>query len=360
MGNIDTYVKDIGRKTFQEEPFNDVDNLVISYLVYYDFLDIVPIPAEKKDISVARAAALYRDLVGDTQVTVEPILLEDMGKSVRFRDVRLSDRVDIFSKAKTQFSALHVVLPDGTPYYVFRGIDYSVTGWMEAFQTSYMITPAQKMAAKYLQRLMAREKNPKEVLLGGHSKGGNLALYAAVHLEKEYRDRIRVIYQNDAPGLAPGSYDPKILSEFAGRVKRFSPQFLVIDSLFKKSFPNRIIRAEAKGFNQHEPFTWVVSGTDFVDAEADRLGLKVRAILDRWIASVNLEERKEFIRDFFGVWQAKTDAERNFDISKAGDVLQLAASAWVHASKPARKAMISLVKSVAATADAPLRHKEGI
>ena len=348
MGNIDTYVKKTGQKTFDQEPFNNVDNLIISYLVYYDFRGIVPTPGQGGDLSVAQAALQYNKRVGDSQKTVRPILLKDMAESVRFKDMRLSARVDIFAKGKTQFSALCVKLPDGTPYYVFRGIDYSVTGWKEAFQTSYMETPAQKMAAKYLNRLLSKGKLPDKILTGGHSKGGNLALYAAVHQKKEYRDRIRTIYQNDAPGLAPGSYKPEILAEFKGRVKRFSPEFLLIDSLFKDSYPNRIIRSEYKGFNQHEPFSWIVEGTDFVDApQADPAALMLKDIISDWIRILSPKECEAFIRRFFGVWQKAADEGKQMDIAKTEDLLKMVVRTWVGASVPARKAVIKFVKCAA-------------
>ena len=348
MGNIDTYVKDAGRRSFAEEPFNDVDNLIISYLVYYRFKGIVPTPGQKKSISVADAARLYKQTVGDSQKTVQPVLLEDMGRSVRFRDVRISDRIDIFQKGKTQFSALCVTLPDGTPYFVFRGIDYSVTGWKEAFETSYRITPAQIMAAEYLQRILSErlESYTGGILLGGHSKGGNLAIYAAVHQDKKVRDKIRKIYQNDAPGLAPDSYDPAVLKEFKGRVHRLAPEFAVIDSVYKTSQANRILKVEADGLNQHEPFCWVVEGTDFVEVPApDPKAMDLQNILSRWISSVNAEERRQFVTNVFGFLQKKQDDGTPVHAEKALDVVSLVIAIWQSAARPAKRAMVRLVKA---------------
>lgn len=351
MGNIDTFVREIGKKTFDEEPFCDVDNLIVSYLVYYDFRQIVRPLGEDGSISVAEAAAQYKKLIGESQTNVRAILLEDMGKSVRYGSVRLSDRKDIFIKNKTQFSGLCVTLPDGTPYLVFRGVDNSITGWREAFQTSYMITPAQKMAVRYSREVLEKHfaDNGAELMFGGHSKGGNLALYAAVHQRKKFRDRIRVIYQNDAPGMRPGSFSPDILHEFDGRVRRLAPEYSVIDCVYKRSQPTRIVKVDAQGFVQHEPFFWIVEGNDFTDGTADANALQLQTVLHKWIDSMKPKEAEQFIRRFFNILQKKADDQEAVDYTKAGSIVRLVLQSWTGASVPTKRAMLRLAGAFVST-----------
>lgn len=347
MGNIDTYVKDIGKKTFAEEPFNDVDNLIVSYLVYYDFRKIVPTPALKQSVTVAEAAKAYKEMIGDTQSTVRSELLQDMGASVRFSQVLLTDRIDIFHKSGTQFSALCVILPDKTPYFVFRGVDATITGWREAFETSYRDTPAQKMSADYVRRII-RERvgsGSGKILFGGHSKGGNLALYAAVHLDKEYRDRVERIYQNDSPGLRPGSFDRDILHEYEGRIRRIVPEFSLVDSVFRTTEPTRVVKVDAEGFVQHEPYFWVVEGKDFVNGVPDPEALKFQRMLKKWITSMKPEESRSFVHRFFGILQHKIDEGRPLDPSKAGAVVGLIFESWAGSERPAKRAMLRLAEA---------------
>lgn len=360
MGNIESYTHEIGQKTFAEEPFNDVDNLIISYLVYYDFRGIVPTPGQKRSMAISRAAQLYEEKIGESQETVQNGLLREMAASVRFKDVRVSDRVDIFRKSGTQFSALCVTLPDGTPYFVFRGVDSSITGWREAFQTSYEETPAQHLAAQYLQRLIPeRAKKAKNgIILGGHSKGGNLAMYAAVHIEKEYRDQIIRIYQNDTPGLAPGTFDPDVLHEYKERVTRFAPQFCVIDSVYKWDEPDRLIFSDEEGFSQHEPYSWVVEGTDFVEADAiDPEAVKLRLILEKWLTSLKPEESRQFVLHFFSILQNRQDEGVKFNSEKPGDFVNLIWDTWTGAARPAKRAMLRLAKAALSTTIETKLHK---
>lgn len=364
MGNIDTYIKDIGRLPFDREPFNDVDNLIISYLVYYDFRGIVPTPGQKRSIPAAEAAAMHKALVGDAQAQVHPAFLEDLGASVRFGCVRLSDRIDLFRKSGTQFSALCVTLPDDTPFFVFRGVDSTVTGWEEAFKISYRETPAQKMAAAYLQRVLPvrleRTEGPAETkkgfLLGGHSKGGNLALYAAVHLEKPYRDAVRMIYQNDALGMAPGTYDPKILQEYEGRITRIAPQYAVVDGIYKQSPPDRIVRANIEGRLQHNPYYWTVEGRDLVDADAsDPEAQKLQSMLNKWLAAMTAEESRHFVLHIFAVLQRELDAGRPIRVSNTREFVHMFRLVWTGAAPPARRAILRLIE---AAAEAAMEHRK--
>ena len=349
MGNIETYAKEYGSLTFDEKPFGDVDNLILSYLVYYSFSGIVPSPEEEREVTLQEAAAKYAETIGTAQWNVRWQLLDIMRGSVRYRNMRLSGFIDIFRVSSTQFASLCIRLPDGTPYITFRGVDNSITGWQEAFEICYKETSAQKMAVGYVQKLLPKYLDSSPAfLLGGHSKGGNMALYAAAHIKKELRDHIKRIWLNDSPGLVPGSYDPVVLAEFEDRITRIVPEFTVIDSLYKTQPPDRIVKGLVDGIGQHEPMYWTVEDDDFTETGAiDPQALELQVILRDWIDRASRKSRKGFVEDVFSTIRRSRDEGTAPDLSDRKAVIRFALKTYAGASLPAKRAIRGLVTAAA-------------
>ncbi|MBR2188611.1 MAG: DUF2974 domain-containing protein [Eubacterium sp.] len=304
MGNIITYLKEYGIHTLAEAPFNEVDNLVLSYLAYFRLADIVPAPKEHRRITASEAAKMYLAAYGNSQEDVNADVFRAVAASRRFRNAGLSCYTEVFRTGTTQFAALRVTLDDGTEYLTFRGSDNTLTSWQEAFAVSYEQTPAQKMAAVWLDRVFPEDMG-QQVLLGGHSKGGNMALYAATACRPEKRRRITNIYLNDSPGLTPCLYGPASYEELKGRIVRITPQYSLIGQLFEHEKPDRIVRCSTEGIHQHEPLFWQTEEDHFVTTE--HLSEKSRRLaltLNRWVASTTFQERQAFTRDFFQALRA--------------------------------------------------------
>ena len=304
MGNIITYLKEYGIHTLAEAPFNEVDNLVLSYLAYFRLADIVPAPKEHRRITASEAAKMYLAAYGNSQEDVNAEVFRAVAASRRFRNAGLSCYTEVFRTGTTQFAALRVTLDDSTEYLTFRGSDNTLTSWQEAFAVSYEQTPAQKMAAVWLDRVFPEDMG-QQVLLGGHSKGGNMALYAATACRPEKRRRITKIYLNDSPGLTPCLYGPASYEELKGRIVRITPQYSLIGQLFEHEKPDRIVRCSTEGIHQHEPLFWQTEEDHFVTTE--HLSEKSRRLaltLNRWVASTTFQERQAFTRNFFQALRA--------------------------------------------------------
>ena len=353
MGNISTYIQTIGERGFDEMPFNEVDGLVLSYLSYYQFEDIVPRPVDGGAITVREAARLYEEKVGESQTTVRTEVLKNMAASVRFSELLLSRRVDVFIPEVTQFSAICVEIPEGPAVLVYRGVDNTLTGWKEAFQFSYKVTPAQTMAKKYLERVaasLAKEGtngDRRPLFLAGHSKGGNLALYAAVHEKQEVRDSILRLWLYDAPALADGSYDPFVLEEYRDRIMRVVPHFSVLDSIYRKEAPDQIVAAAEEGLLQHEPLDWQVEGEKFMTLDAAAPdALPIRRLVELCILRTSREEKRRFIDTLFRVMHQRKAGGKQTDFGSLGELFLIAVSTWRFADASTRRVVLRFLQSV--------------
>ena len=312
MGNIDTYVQQNARDTVAERPLGEVDGLVLGYLAYYRFDGIVPGCGEGEPVSLRAAARLYEEKVGSSQRDVDAEFLKHIAASRRFGGAELSCFASVFRKREVQFAALMISFRKGPDVIVFRGVDESLTGWETAFRASFEVTEEQRLARDHLVRCMtdraaqgkASGLRPegqgaeKEYLVGGHSKGGNLALYAAAAAPKTLRDRIGQVFLFDSPGFAPGiAYLPGDLS---GRVRQIVPQYALIGRLFETEAPRNIAAARGEGIWQHEPLHWQVEGERFVRADApEKKSVRLSRVLNRWISRTSLAERKAFTAYLF-------------------------------------------------------------
>ena len=306
MGNIITYLKWRGDLDFRERPFCEADNLVLSALVYLDFTGIVPETAEEGAVTVKEAAGKYvrrQQEEGQSPTSFDPVLAQ-MAAGRRYRDAQLSCyRQKTEETIQTQFAALQIGLGDGTFYLAFRGTDDSIVGWREDFSISYRTVPAQQAAVEYLRQTMTREG--RVYRLGGHSKGGNLAMYAAAMCGAELADRLIAVYNNDGPGICPDMLDAQGYDRIRDRLVRIVPQFSVIGMLFEPDVPPLIVASSARGLMQHRILTWEIDGDGLVRvgelAEESRF---YNRIFDTWIESADMEQREVFTRDFFDALEA--------------------------------------------------------
>ena len=209
MANILEYLDWRGDLTLSERPFNEVDNLILAEICYLDFSGFVPAGFQTQQVTLQAAASAYFTAHPETNMGVLvpdqiPVLVEHAAKTARFGDIRLLGYVNrIDEETQTQFSAVTMLLPDGSAYVAFRGTDDTIVGWKEDFNMAFTPEiPAQKYAAEYLRQVSAALPF-RPLLVGGHSKGGNLAVYASVFCGQEVQKRILAVYNNDGPGFVP-------------------------------------------------------------------------------------------------------------------------------------------------------------
>ncbi|MGX8728172.1 MAG: Mbeg1-like protein, partial [Lachnospiraceae bacterium] len=203
-----------------------------------------------------------------------------------------------------QFVALTFLLPDGSRYVAFRGTGDEIEDWRQDFMISFTQTAAQSMAVKYL-RCRMREAPSAPFYVGGHSKGGNLALYSVMKASAMSVARIRTVYSNDGPGICPelrtAGYDRAV-----EKLVRIVPEFSVIGMLFEPTEAEPIIvQSDVSGIQQHDAMSWQLIGSQFDLAEGlSKESVSYNHIFDGWIESASMEERAAFTKDFFDALKA--------------------------------------------------------
>ena len=306
--------------TFDQKPFCSVDAAVLSQACMIDGVGVVPEPSAMpalidraltllaSDARGATFASLMRSELFDGMFTglvpndIRRLLIA-LAASPRFRDLRLRGYRSVFDESShTQFAATTFTWRNAFSFVGFRGTDISATGWRENFDMTYRNeVSAQKLAREYLEHMAPRL--PGELHVGGHSKGGNLALYAALTCSAEVRERIDRVWCLDAPGFRPEMIKrcqtPFYQLGEDSRIERILPQDSLVGVLLECPAPARVVRSNAQGLMQHSVFTWEISDdrSDFVEAE--RLGEGSQALHDvlaEWLASMD-DERCEQVVD---------------------------------------------------------------
>ena len=299
MDNIMDYLAWRGDIALAYSPFNDLDSLVLASLSYLNYPQE---PTLIRDLGVHVPAV---DQLQFAFVHECRALLSAAAMTERFAGVRMHHPVAVTDQDRDmQFAAVTFDLPDGTHYIAFRGTDSTIVGWREDFNMAFESpVPAQSAAVKYLNEAAALTDGP--LILGGHSKGGNLAVYAAAHADPMLQSRIRSIYSFDGPGLDDATMASAGYAAIARRIRSFVPQQSIVGLLLTYHPDYTVVKSDGLGLLQHDSFTWQVLGTDFIAVtELDVGSQLVDHTVHEWLSKVSPEKRKVFINTIFDILEA--------------------------------------------------------
>ncbi|MDO4378153.1 MAG: DUF2974 domain-containing protein [Erysipelotrichia bacterium] len=297
------YLKWRGDLSFDIDKFNYVDNLLCSYIAYTDLRSIVNF--DNKPVTLKQAAEQFFLKHDEKQVrnnrsfiSMSPLVLREMAQTKRFQDAKLSYYINDIDKQTTiQFSALRIDLTNNLSYISYCGTDDTLIGWKEDFQLSYKETNAQNKAVKFLQNVTPAFRR---YYVGGHSKGGNLAIYAATNCNKATKKRIIQVFNNDGPGLSEELYDAEKFEEIKERIIRIVPQFSIFGQLFAQDCQQYIVKSAQNSIMQHDATSWQVLGNDFVYCDKlDDTSLQIKKGFDHFFQNVNFQQREIFTDELF-------------------------------------------------------------
>ena len=305
FGDILDYVCWRGDISFAEDPWNEVDSLIMATVVYSNFGENELRFGSGRSLTIGEVIA--RDLLNrypqEEMKYAEgcgKLLLEEMARSSRFQDIRVLDQVnDVNIRRGIQFSATAFEIPGVGMMIGYRGTDSSLIGWKEDFMLGYETpVPAQLAALDYLKR--AAEEIPGNLLLCGHSKGGNLALYTAAHTDAEIQARLQAVYSFDGPGLDDETIESKGYRNIRNRIHAMVPSESVI-GLLLNYYPNyRVVGSTESSLRQHVPYTWKVMGNRFL--ESDTVSKKAQVLdhsLHEWLKTCTTEQREILVTTLF-------------------------------------------------------------
>lgn len=350
---------------FEEKPFNPVDSAVLSQFCMVRAEGVVPALRERKTfldlgtvvenlLSPARGAVRFTDaLRAELYPTMFTGLAPDLVKqnllalaaSPRFRDVRVRDYLSLFdTERQTKFAAMTFVYRKEFAYVGFRGTDTSLTGWRENFNMAYTSpVPAQEQAARYLQAVASRPV--KRLMVGGHSKGGNLAAYAALKSSPAVRDCIERVYTHDGPGFKAGTFEPGDWATLESRIHRTVPQDSIIGMLMESHAVPRVVKSTARGIDQHSVFTWEVAGDDFVYLDSLTDGAQLTdAVLTEWLAGFSDEEAAVVVDAFFEAVEASGAQDASDLLSGGAKAIARVAEAAKRINPATRATLLAALK----------------
>lgn len=302
MTNVFDYLLWRGDLTLEQSPFQDVDGLILTCLAYHYFIGVL----KQYDTTVVRIEDLanqVKDLPMEKLHVRDPqdlVLLQLMGKSRRFQNMEVCYYVDqVDMEMEAQFAALTVLLGDGTFFVAYRGTDLSLIGWKEDFNMSFLdFVPAQIAAAAYL--MYAAQNLSGDIRIGGHSKGGNLAVFASAVCPRKIQDRILCIYNHDGPGFQEGMLRFQGYKDIIFKVHSFVPESSIIGMIMNHQGGYTVVKSAEKGLLQHDPYSWEVSGKDFVRLEAVSMESKFwDKTLKSWLKSLTPQKREKFVDALF-------------------------------------------------------------
>lgn len=328
MGNIMDYISWRGDLSFEQSQFNEVDNLILACFSYVN-LDGISAVTKQKGIGLKKLTKEFmklhtmKELEADKSfIRLAPFMMMEMAKSVRFGKCVVRNYVnDIVTEAEQQFAAMEIVLEDGTSYVSFRGTDDTIIGWKEDFNLSTGVVPAQKRAIEYLQKIS--EHTDGILRVGGHSKGGNLAIYGSV-MCKSAHEKILEIYSNDGPGFSREFQELPEMKEMMPKIIRIIPEYSIIGTLLEHEKEPVIVASSSKGLLQHDGFSWEVQGPALVRRDSlNKTALRFIEILHKWIDGMDTEQKRLLIEDLFATLQAS--GYENLSEVQSGGLKSLAA-----------------------------------
>ena len=306
MANIMDYLKWRGDLTFEVVEMNEIDNLILARISYLPFQDI---NFQEKE-TIADIAPRMLKLPEEKFLWKDDVaFIEVLEKTERFRNLMITDYIETIDVAEEmQFGAITIWLPNGELYISFRGTDMTFVGWKEDFNMSFMTNiPSQLEAVKYLEKIA--DKYPNLIRMGGHSKGGNIAVYAAMFCKEEIKPRIIEVLNADGPG-----FDKKVVisdqyNSMTNKIKTYIPQSSIIGRLLEHEEDYIVIESQEKGIMQHDIFSWKVEGCRLIKSnQFTRNSQIVSDIVRDWLISTTPEQRKHFINIMYEII-SKTDAE---------------------------------------------------
>lgn len=328
MGNIMDYISWRGDLSFEQSQFNEVDNLILACFSYVN-LDGISAVTKQKGIGLKKLTKEFmklhtmKELEADKSfIRLAPFMMMEMAKSVRFGKCVVRNYVnDIETEAEQQFAAMEIVLEDGTSYVSFRGTDDTIIGWKEDFNLSTGVVPAQKRAIEYLQKIS--EHTDGMLRVGGHSKGGNLAIYGSV-MCKSAHEKILEIYSNDGPGFSREFQELPETKEMMPKIIRIIPEYSIIGTILEHEKEPVIVASSSKGLLQHDGFSWEVQGPALVRRDSlNKTALRFIEILHKWIDGMDMEQKRLLIEDLFATLQAS--GYENLSEVQSGGLKSLAA-----------------------------------
>lgn len=315
MANINDYLNWRGDLLINKDtPFNEIDSMILARFSYLRFDKI-----KMNDIETVASISEKMQVLDNEEFLYDgdKELITNLGKSNRFKNMQVTDYIKKFDKqVEKQFGAVTIHISEEEIYISFIGTNSTITGWKEDFNMAFMDNvPCQIEGKNYLESVASKYKN-KKLRIGGHSKGGNVAIYSAITASKEIQDRIIKGYNYDGPGFNKKTIEQYKNSNILSKLVTYMPQDSIIGRILDHQEKCEISLSLEKGIYQHDIYSWQVLRDDLIKSEkmtdtSDAMG----NTLKEWLETTSPEQRKIFFDEIFELFYS-TEASRFAEIQK--------------------------------------------
>ena len=318
MADMLDYIRWRGDLPFTVSPPNEVDAVIFSTLSY--------IPFRGRTVSHPEEAIPFSEAVEEFFSYPEPPnyiraqrdldLLKAAGESVRFGNTRITEyRPKFIKEQDTQFAGVTFLLDDGSLFVTFRGTDNTLVGWKEDLSMSFRsVIPSQALAKQYLQDVLMTHSGP--VRVSGHSKGGNVAVYAVSQSAPVIRDRVLEVYNQEGPGFSAEFLEDPGYRSILPKIRTYLPQGSMIGVVLYRAEPVIIVQSHETGIMQHDPFSWNICGTAITRMDALNANSRFfRLTMENWLAGFDMDDRVRLVNMLY-------DLLTSGDVEVMDDILQ--------------------------------------
>lgn len=285
---------------FEECAFNDMDNIVFSTLAYLPLNDMV----DKGTYSIKHISEMFLNQKGEGKSIKNMAIkiLNIISEGKRYQSVVFSNYVSLVDD-KTQFGAITFRFNNGECYVAFKGTDNSLIGWKEDLELSYKYpVMAQSLAAHYLKNTI--KFSDKVVYVGGHSKGGNLAMASVMEINRMIYNKIKTVYNNDGPGFRKEQFDSIKYKTMAKKLKMFMPEDSLVGILLLNVDKPYIVKSNEIGIMQHYPTNWNCFGQFLVEGKLSKNSKKIQKQFNDFLEKSNDNQKQLIINTLFDVLQS--------------------------------------------------------
>ena len=308
MKNMLDYIKEFGHVSFEERAFSEIDALVLTELEYLPLEKVVPSDENGENFVTVKEIAEYMQEHKQELFDENPMMITEERHEVsqviadapRFQSLKFFGVVSEWDKDTTkQFAAVTVEVEPSVRLVVFRGTDETLIGWKEDFLMTYSpLVAAQTDAKEYLAKQASLFDG--DLMVSGHSKGGNLAIYAAATQVEDVQLRIVDIFCFDSPGLYRSVLETKGYQNIVPLAMRYIPQDSLVGLMLESEVPYVIVKSNATGAMQHSAMTWEIEDGQFIKMEKLTKNSQLNdQTFKKWTESVSDEELELFWNVFF-------------------------------------------------------------
>lgn len=317
--NVFDYLEWRGDLTFTQSSFNEIDALIFSIFAYLDFSCV----KENKIVFLKDTVKFINQMPDNVKYNGPNIIMHSVvnlanmaAKTVRFQNIGVfgfSTKID--EVQEIQFAAVTFLLPDQTIFLSFRGTDNTLIGWKEDLNMCFIDgIPSQIAAEKYAADITYKLNMP--LRLGGHSKGGNLSIWASTYLPEETQKNILKVYSNDAPGFSEVFFKDDKYLNIRDKIISFVPESSIVGVLMEHDKYTTICSSNPS-LLQHDPFSWLVNGTHFIYDDTRSLsGRQFERVINSWLSSMSVKEREELVENVYDIFSS-SNAKTLDDLDKS-------------------------------------------